>query len=104
MRELGVYKAEFDPIIELYSGLMAEYIALQAEYKKGGYKCSVPTATGEKKAPIVVTLESLRRDILSYANALGLTTVGLLKVNDKAFEKKSASGLEKALEGMPSLE
>ena len=47
---------------------------------------------------MVATLESLRKDILSYSNALGLTPSGLRKLNDEmSKEKKQVSKLEMAL-------
>jgi phage terminase small subunit len=47
----------------------------------------VSTPSGVKKSPTVSALESLRRDILNLEDALGLTPRGLLKLNEKAFEK-----------------
>lgn len=103
MKSLGIYKPEFAPMIEVYSQLMSQREALEAKFKKGGYAYEVNGSGGPKKAPIVTTLETLRKDILTYANALGLTPLGLAKFNDKAFEVKMKSGLEKALEGMSDL-
>lgn len=87
MQSLGCYKPEFDPTIERYVALTTEYKRLYTQYKNSGYKCEVETATGVKKSPLVTTLESLRKDILNVEDSLGLTPRGLLKINEKAFEK-----------------
>lgn len=103
MKNLGIYKPEFEPTIEIYAQLMIQLKALEAKYKKSKYQFEVPTSTGAKKAPIVTTLETLRKDILVYANALGLTPLGLVKFNDKAFEVRKTSALDKALAEMQKL-
>jgi len=87
MTLLGVYKKEFDPTIERYVELQNEYKILYSRYVDSGYECEVLTSTGSKKSPVVTTLESLRKDILNIEEALGLTPRGLLKLNEKAFEK-----------------
>ncbi len=98
MQNLGIYKPEFEPTIEMYAQLKMQYSAIETQFRKSKYKFEVDTATGVKKAPIVTTLETLRKDILTYANALGLTPQGLLKADEKAFEKKKPdSALAQAL-------
>jgi len=100
MKNLGIFKPEFAPMIEVYSQLMTQYDALTRTFKKSGYQFEVNTSTGSKKAPIVTTLETLRKDILNYANTLGLTPLGLLKTNEKAFTVVKKSELEKALDNI----
>lgn len=103
MKSLGIYKPEFEPIIKTYGELKDQYDELTRRFIGSDYKFEEPTAAGMKKAPIVTTLESLRKDILSYAAQLGLTPQGLLKVQEDAFmAKKKSSGLEKALKGLES--
>ena len=49
-----------------------------------------------KKAPVVVTLESLRRDLLDLEDALGLSPRGLKKLQEEPFKqekKRRADGL-----------
>ena len=87
MEKIGVYRDEFAPTIERYVALNIEYKKLYKQYTDDGYRCSVPTAQGEKKAPIVTTLEALRRDILQMEDSLGLTPRGLLKIDENAFRK-----------------
>ena len=102
MRALNVYKPEFEPIIGIYAQLIEQYNELTEKFKASGYDYSENTAQGSKKDPIVTTLESLRKDILSYSSQLGLTPQGLLKANDKAFTKKKTNAISDALRMMKS--
>lgn len=99
MESLGTYKKEFDPIISVYVQLWEQYEILTQRYIDGGYRFECEGNTGTKKAPIVTTLEALRRDLLNYASQLGLTPMGLLKADDKAFaKKKQKKGILSVLE------
>lgn len=91
MEQLGIYKPEFYETVERYVKLKKEYKTLYRKYEKSGYQCEVVTNQGTKKAPLVTTLESLRRDILATEESLGLTPRGLLKLDDKAFEKQKGN-------------
>lgn len=91
MQALGTYKQEFDPTIERYVALQKEYKKLYAKHQEDEYNCEVITSSGPKKSPTVSALEALRRDILNLEDALGLTPRGLLKLNEKAFEKVKKS-------------
>lgn len=87
LENLGTYKKEFDESIDRYVALQKEYKQIYKQYVADGYQCTVETSAGVKKSPIVTTLESLRRDLLQLEESLGLTPRGLLKLNEKAFEK-----------------
>lgn len=100
MQQLGIYKPEFDLTINIYAGLIDQYKQLEKDFKKS--KFSVVENTGysdnKKKNPLVGSMESLRKDILAYSNALGLTPSGLKKIKEKAGdENKKLSKLEMAL-------
>ena len=100
MRKLGIYKAEYLPIIDIYCEMREQYERLTAEYRKSGYKYDEETSEGgSKKAPIVATLESLRRDILQYADRLCLNPKVFLK--DVPVKKKK-SALAEALSNLES--
>ena len=88
MERLGIYKPEFNATIKRYVELQKEYKKIYAKYKKSGYECVVQTNQGTKKAPTVATLESLRKDILTMEESLGLTPRGLLKLKENAFAKQ----------------
>lgn len=82
MLQVGTYKPEFDPIIAIYARIQSEYFEICKEYMDTCYKFDEFTDTGgTKKAPIITTLESYRKDILAYASQLGLTPSGLNKIN-----------------------
>lgn len=100
MKRLEIYKPEFDMTISIYASLIDQYQQLEKEFRKS--KFTVVEETGysdnKKKHPIVGSLESLRKDILAYSNALGLTPAGLKRINDDANKTKpKLSKLEQAL-------
>ena len=86
MKALNVYKPEFDTAIERYVKLSKEFQKIYSEYEDGGFQYEIDTEKGVKKAPIVGVLETLRRDILAIENSLGLTPMGLLKLQENAFK------------------
>lgn len=96
MKSLGIYKQEFGQIIEIYSGLLEQYTRLNKQFIDSGMEFETFTMQGGcKKAPIVATLEVLRKDILNYAAQLGLTTKGLDSIEVE--KEKKVSKLEEAL-------
>lgn len=97
MKVLGVYKEEFEPVIKIYGQLRYQYDQLTERFEKSGFDYSEDTAQGSKKHPIVTTLESLRKDILSYASQLGLTPAGLKKINESSMQPKRISPLAESL-------
>lgn len=100
MESLGVYKKEFDPVISIYCELMEQYQKLTEKYENSGYEFSETTASGSKKAPIVTTLESLRKDILAYSSQLGLTPAGLKKLKEDLSDGRNDDPLATALREM----
>lgn len=91
MKALGVYKPEYDRIIEIYAELVDQYNVITREFKLGGYQYEVETDQGgKKKAPIVATLETLRKDILAYSDRLCLNPKSLESVTTDTGKKKSA--------------
>lgn len=87
MENMGTYRREYDRAIAMLARLMEQYDALDAKFVAGGMQYEVQTAQGTKKAPIVTTLEALRRDILNYLSALGLTPAGAKRIDIAAREK-----------------
>ncbi|MED4783452.1 P27 family phage terminase small subunit [Brevibacillus choshinensis] len=95
MKKLGVYKKEYNRVIEIYAELVAQYDKLNREFEDGGYAFEVDTVQGgRKKAPIVATLETLRKDILAYSDRLCLNPKAIETVTT---EKKGKSALASAL-------
>lgn len=75
-RALNVFRPEFLKCYEITAELIFEFNQRQAEYKNTGYATEVDSDGKIKKAPSVAILETLRKDILAYLNALGLTAAG----------------------------
>lgn len=96
MRAMGTYDPVYDMSISMLAQLMEQYDVLNAKYLAADMPYFEHTVAGKKKSPIVTTLETLRKDILSYQTALGLTPNGAKSLD----VKKSSDGpskLEKAL-------
>lgn len=73
MKNLGVYKNEYDPLIDVYADLLSQYIRANRQFEDSGYQYETETAAGgTKKSAIVATLEVLRKDLLAYSDRLCL--------------------------------
>lgn len=101
MRKLGVYRPEYDRIVDIYAGLWEQYHRLMKEYDTGsGYNYATPTSDGgEKKSPLVNTLEAVRKDILAYSDRLMLNPKA--ERDGKAPAPPKRSKLEEVLRGGP---
>jgi phage terminase small subunit len=98
MKKLGVYKSQFNQLIDIYAELVSQYNRLTEEFADGGYKIEVETGQGgSKKSPIIATLETLRKDILAYSDRLCLNPRSLESVTP---EKPGKSKLAAALHGL----
>lgn len=101
MKKLGVYRPEYDRLIDIYAGLWEQYHRLMKEYDAaGGYQYATPTGDGgEKKSPLVGTIEAVRRDILAYSDRLCVNPKA--EREGKAPAQARKSKLEEALRGGP---
>jgi len=100
MKSLGVYREEYDGTIEIYSQLCEQYQTITERFEKSGYKVQTKSAQGGmKKSPIVATLESLRKDILSYSDRLCLNPKSFDSLGQTA-KPAPRSKLEEALEAV----
>jgi phage terminase small subunit len=89
MKKLSIYKPEYDPIIDIYSELREQYFILTQKFIESDYNFEAETMQGgTKKAPIVATLESLRKDIITYSDRLCLNPKAIDAVKIKV-QKKS---------------
>jgi len=104
LRSLGIYEPEFDVMISIYCSLIEQYKAIEKDFKKSKFEVMEKTGYSDnrKKNPMVGSMEALRKDILSYANALGLTPSGLRKIKANMKEKPTLSKLESALNNFGS--
>ena len=84
MMEAGTYRKDYDTALKNLTRMQKQYDVLEKKFAEAGYPFEVDTEQGTKKAPIVTTLEALRRDILAYMNALGFTPMGMKRLEAAA--------------------
>lgn len=90
MKKLGVYKKEFDGIIDLYVDMVAQYNLAWEEFVESGCVAECKTkAGGVRKTAALTTMEELRRQIGTYADRLCITPK-----TQKVEEQKAGSKLE----------
>lgn len=91
MKRMGTFRPEYTPIIDLYAGMREQYERLSREYENGrSFNYSTPTADGgEKKSPLSLTIEALRKDILQYSDRLMLNPKAHSDAAGKTQKKKS---------------
>ncbi|HWL11852.1 MAG TPA: P27 family phage terminase small subunit [Ureibacillus sp.] len=78
MQNLGTYKPEYDPLIDVYADILSQYLRANKEFEESGYQYETETAAGgTKKSAIVATLENLRKDLLAYSDRLCLNPKSL---------------------------
>ena len=90
MQDAGTYRKEYDQALKNLTQMQKQYDELSKRFAKAGYPFEVQTEQGTKKAPIVTTLEALRRDILAYMNALGFTPLGMKRLDSQMTHGKTA--------------
>lgn len=95
MKALGTYKPEYNRLIDIYAGLVHQYLQALVDFDASGGLYEVPTGTGGvKKSPIIATMEVLRKDILAYSDRLCLNPKSLEQVTpETANRSKLASVL-----------
>ncbi len=101
MKQLGNYRKEYDPIIDIYAGMREQYELLtqKAEETGEGWYATRTADGGQKKSPLSLTLENLRKDILQYSDRLMLNPKSR---SDAAVQKEERkSKLAEALKGGP---
>jgi phage terminase small subunit len=99
MKALGVYKPQYNRLIDIYAELVHQYAKLTIEFEEGGYRYEVSTDQGgSKKSPIVATLENLRKDILAYSDRLCLNPKALESVTVEKGKKSALAAALSALE------
>lgn len=98
MKELGTYKKQYDQVVVIYSGLVAQYNRLNEEMQAGLHKIEVVTGQGgAKKSPAVLTLETLRKDILAYSDRLCLNPKSLESVTVEEIKENKLDALMKKM-------
>jgi len=74
MKDLGVYKKEFDDLVDTYADICHDYLLARDDFEDSGRKYETETAAGNpKKSAIADSIEKLRKDKLAYSDRLGLS-------------------------------
>lgn len=95
METLGIYKPEYDPLIDVYADLFSQYLFFMKEFESTGFQYETETANGgSKKSAIVSTIETLRKDLLAYSDRLCLNPKSL---NLEPPKEKEGSPLDRFL-------
>lgn len=98
MKALGIYKPEYNRLIDIYAELVEQYGIITQRFVDGDYPFEVPTSDGgSKKAPIVATLENIRKDILAYSDRLCLNPKSLETVTAETGKKSVLATVLKEL-------
>ena len=101
MEDINTYRPQFDSTIRAYAEMRQQYNKLMSEFYEGGCKITEEYTnkagfTNIRKTALYLSLETLRKDVVSHENILGLTPVGLKKIKSEMPNKK-ISKLGKAL-------
>ena len=99
MKELGTYREQYEDMIDVYAGLLHQYISFEQEFEKSGYVIeeeytNKAGATNMRKTPLYSAMESLRKDITTFSDRLCLNPKSIESIN---VEIKTPSRLEMAL-------
>ncbi len=89
MTKRGTWQPDFTEAVKKLAGMLDEFDILYERFVQDGYEIATTDSNGrEKKTLLYSTLETLRRDSLSYMNALGLTPTALKKLDAKVEDRK----------------
>ena len=108
MVEVGTYKPQFNKIIDNLAKIYDDMDIAREQFERSGGQLIVKHtnkngSTNIVKNPYYLIIEGLQSNILQYSRELGLTPLGLKKINDKEMSGKTKkSKLESALELMSS--
>lgn len=99
MEELGIYKKEYDRIIDIYAGLLHQYQMFEEEFISSGYKIeeeytNKAGATNMRKVPLYGAMESIRKDIATYSDRLCLNPKAIENIT---VDRQKKSALEIAM-------
>lgn len=90
MKALGVYQKEFDTIIDIYAGMLAQYDILTQRLIDNNLDIEVETQRGgTRKSATATAQEKLRNDIIMYTDRLMLNPKALLNARLEVGEEPS---------------
>ena len=105
MKALGIYRAEFLPIIERTAGLYVLRDKFAQEFEDSGGEAVVEDtnkagATNGIKNPRLVALNEIDAQLIIHERELGLTASALKKINEQGLKVKKASSLSEVLKNL----
>ena len=81
MKSLGTYKKEFNQLIDIYAGIVTQYIKAVKDFEDSGYLYETETAAGNpKRSSLVAVMENLRGSIMVYNDRLALSPKSLERI------------------------
>lgn len=88
MKSLGIYKKEYNELIDIYAGMLHQYQYFVKQFEASGYQVTEEYtnkagATNQRKVPLLTAMESLRKDIISYSDRLCLNPRTLFEPKNK---------------------
>lgn len=93
MVSLNVYKTEYDSLINVYSGMLAQYDIITERLIKQDFNIEVETQRGgNRKSATATTQEKLRSDLAMFSDRLMLNPKALIMAKREKENKKSALG------------
>ena len=79
MKALDVYQPQFDTLIDVYAGLLAQYEILVQRLIDSDFNIEVETQRGgARKSATATALERLRSDLITYSDRLMLNPKALM--------------------------
>lgn len=106
MKSVGTYKPEFDKVITNLANIYVDMDIAREQFESTGGKLVVQHtnkngSTNLVKNPFYLIIEGLQANILQYSRELGLTPIGLKKINEKEMSgRKKISKLDSVLESL----
>jgi len=90
MKKLDVYKPEFDTLIDVYSGMLAQYMIITERLVNEDFNIEVETERGgTRKSAMATAQEKLRMDVITYSDRLMLNPKALLMAKINVDKSKS---------------
>lgn len=102
LKDLGIYKDEYEDMVDIYSGMIFQYATFEKAFEESGFKVeeeytNKAGATNMRKVPLYTAMESLRKDIATYSDKLGLNPKSLESISQ---EKLKSTGLDEILSNL----
>ena len=98
MKNLGIYKPEYNKIIKIFAGMLFQYQIFEEKFEESEYKITEEYtnkagATNDRKVPLYTAMESLRKDISTYSDKLCLNPKSLETVTVESKNKSSLASI-----------